>query len=1134
MWNVNGFSAATRQLWDTERYLRELDILILLETQRPAEAEPLLSDYDHFYVGAPVAGRRGYGLSVYVRPEMATGVSVWQADTELSVLWLRCPGQLFGVSAPVFLAACYVPPVGSQRLSVVPADERFARLSVQIGEAQQAGHVLLCGDFNASVCTSDQGGHRGVSGHGRALVAMCESCDLGLWTGVVPGDVPVVCSFASRVHTNASRPDHVLGSHELLPQVLWLCVDQARLDSDHFPLRLDCRCADGVARRCGAASTVHNSGLTRLRWDSECADEYQTVILQAACLSALQQSKDAVGSGDLDGAAQGYMQALFRAAEDAGMMISQSRVSQRTGQAIQRGRSQAAPWFDEECDRLKRCVMDARRSGDSEHLRCARRRFNSVAQRKRRAHRRKRMQQLLGEISLAPKRFWDAFKPKAQELPSQLQNPAAWTQPMQRALNPEVPEHLEPGIMEGSPPPADGTALTLPITAAEVRQAFAKLKNYKSSGCAGCPTELFKYAILEEDADSPLPPEADMASNLAELLNAVFCQGIVPESWNAVLVIPVFKRGDRLDTRNYRPISVGEVYAKLYATILNARLVDWLESNNLRAPCQAGFRPHLSTEHQIFALQHLIDECRRKKLPLFACFLDFSKAYDTVPRDLLWHVMRSIGVPEQFVAAVQSMYLDIRCMVAVSGVVGPAFSSHVGVKQGCPLSPTLFGIFIDRFYFMTMARTSGQVGPCLASGDRVPQLFYADDGLLMANDDQGVHALTACLDVFCARSGMRPNLDPGKTEMIIFSVPPARRALLQGRHKFYIMGGLVRFVQQYKYLGCWFHERRGCLADLPKRVDSVRAATFLMRRQLHALHCARSVRLGIRLYDVHVRPIATYASCVWAVSFSDAAPQRKVVTNALERLHIDFIRGWCHLRGSEPIWILYRELGRLPLHYYWWRDILSFLNRVVALPQASIWSQMMHDNFAAAAGGARNWAMNVQRMMRGLGHVCDTPDVIDLQLVLQGLRSKYDDVWRQLHPFPRQCNSLVRMTTYYRWMDRGDWLQKPVFLYKDYSASKTCAYLRFRLGTHDLGIELGRWLDVKPRHLRICSRCDQQKVDDERHLVFECTAFEHLRAARRHLFTAAIGEDMRAFFGQRDECAVMGYVLDCLKMCQHV
>ena len=505
-----------------------------------------------------------------------------------------------------------------------------------------------------------------------------------------------------------------------------------------------------------------------------------------------------------------------------------------------------------------------------------------------------------------------------------------------------------------------------------------------------------------------------------------------------------------------------------------------------------------------------------------------------VPRHLLWHVMRSIGVPDQFVAAVQSMYLDIQCMVTISGVVGPAFSSHVGVKQGCPLSPTLFGIFIDRFYFMTVAKTNGQVGPSLTSGGRVPQLFYADDGLLLAVNVQGVHVLTECTDVFCARSGMRPNLGPGKTEIVIFGIPPARRAVIQQRHSFHIMGELVRYVPRYKYLGCWFHEKHGCRADMPVRVQSVRAATFSLRRQMHALQCSRSVRLGIRLYDVHVRPVATYASCVWAVQFSSADPQKKVITNALERLHIEFIRGWCHLRGSEPVWMLYRELGRLPLHYYWWRDVFSFINRVMALPQDSVWSAILRDSFAAATAGAHNWAGSVRDLMREaeIGFVDGAPlGRVDVDMALNSLRCRYDAVWQGLHPYPRQSQSLVRMATYHRWLDRGDWLHKPVFLYKDYSAKRTCTYLRFRLGTHNLGIELGRWLDRKPRHMRICSRCDQRQLDDERHLVFECTAFEHLRAARRHLFTAAIGEDMRAFFGQRDESGVMGFVLDCLDMC---
>ena len=250
------------------------------------------------------------------------------------------------------------------------------------------------------------------------------------------------------------------------------------------------------------------------------------------------------------------------------MSLGQARVSQRTGEPVQHGRSRSAPWFDEECGRLKRVVIDARESGDAERLRCARRQFNSVAQRKRRAHRRKRMEDLLGEISLAPKRFWDAFRPKPRQMPAHLQNPSVWTRPMRVALNPSTAEQLQPGIMEGSPPAADGSVLTVPITADEIRQAFARLRNYKSAGYAGCPTELPKYAFLEEDVESPLPSGADMASNFAELLNAVFSCGTVPQSWNAVLVVPVFKKGDRSDPRNYRPTSVGEVYVKLYATVL--------------------------------------------------------------------------------------------------------------------------------------------------------------------------------------------------------------------------------------------------------------------------------------------------------------------------------------------------------------------------------------------------------------------------------------------------------------------------------------------------------------------------------------------------------------------------------------
>ena len=80
------------------------------------------------------------------------------------------------------------------------------------------------------------------------------------------------------------------------------------------------------------------------------------------------------------------------------------------------------------------------------------------------------------------------------------------------------------------------------------------------------------------------------------------------------------------------------------------------------------------------ALQHRAEDYRRKQLPLFACFLDFAKAYDPVPQRLLWHCMHSIRVPLHFLSAVQSTYQTAKCCVSLAGAQGPCFVSCKGLK----------------------------------------------------------------------------------------------------------------------------------------------------------------------------------------------------------------------------------------------------------------------------------------------------------------------------------------------------------------------------------------------------------------------------------------------------------------------
>ena len=151
---------------------------------------------------------------------------------------------------------------------------------------------------------------------------------------------------------------------------------------------------------------------------------------------------------------------------------------------------------------------------------------------------------------------------------------------------------------------------------------------------------------------------------------------------------PVFKKGDKCDPANYRPIAVGEPLCRLYAAILNRRIVSWAEEAGLRAPCQAGFRPRMSTEHQLFALRHFIDRSRFQKQPLFAAFVDLRKAYDSVQHPLLWASLQRKGVHGKMLAAIQSLYSGGAMSMKICGRAGATGTAQVGVRQGCPLSPT--------------------------------------------------------------------------------------------------------------------------------------------------------------------------------------------------------------------------------------------------------------------------------------------------------------------------------------------------------------------------------------------------------------------------------------------------------------
>ena len=84
-----------------------------------------------------------------------------------------------------------------------------------------------------------------------------------------------------------------------------------------------------------------------------------------------------------------------------------------------------------------------------------------------------------------------------------------------------------------------------------------------------------------------------------------------------------------------------------------------------------------------------------RKKRLYCCFVDFRKAFDTVPRERLFQRLQSLGIPTKMIWAIYALYERVTGRVQCPGDLSETIASTIGVKQGCPLSLTLFGLYID-------------------------------------------------------------------------------------------------------------------------------------------------------------------------------------------------------------------------------------------------------------------------------------------------------------------------------------------------------------------------------------------------------------------------------------------------------
>ena len=266
----------------------------------------------------------------------------------------------------------------------------------------------------------------------------------------------------------------------------------------------------------------------------------------------------------------------------------------------------------------------------------------------------------------------------------------------------------------------------------------------------------FVYEFLKDG-----PPS--LIDAVLEAVNALLTrQANVPHDWKGCIIRLLYKKGNPMDCRNFRPVVLLNAVYKVYTAIVTDRLYRISEKHNLLSASQEGFRRHHSTARQAQSLLWAYETARERGDTLVVAFLDFQNAFNSIDHAALWMYLRLIGVPD--VDMLEDIYAGSRYKAQTSYGTTAEVSLTRGAKQGDTLSPLLFSLLFNPLLLALEAAGLGQV---TLTGLRTAVRAFADDATLTTKCVEDMQVLVAIVDRFCTWSGMRLNVS--KSEVTGFN-----------------------------------------------------------------------------------------------------------------------------------------------------------------------------------------------------------------------------------------------------------------------------------------------------------------------------------------------------------------------------
>ena len=403
------------------------------------------------------------------------------------------------------------------------------------------------------------------------------------------------------------------------------------------------------------------------------------------------------------------------------------------------------------------------------------------------------------------------------------------------------------------------------ITYHEVKQALCQTQNNKAAGPDNIRAEMLKAL------------DAFGVKKLTTLCNLIYESGEIPDDLLQSVFITLPKKPKASECGDFRTISLMSHVTKLILKIILNRNQQRLSDE--AGLFQFGFKKDSGTREAIFCMRTIIEKALEKGKDVYACFIDYAKAFDRVHHLQLIDCLKDINMDGKDLRFITNLYWQQTASIRVDKDVSNPTCIRRGVRQGCVASPSLFSLYTECIFKEIQDMKGIAIG-----GHNINNLRYADDTVLLAENEQDLQHLLDKIKDKSTEFGLDMNIK--KTKTMVISKKSAIPLV-----NIYVNNDRLEQVKNFKYLGQTIFDDGKCLDEIKQRIGIAKARFHAMSKVLKSRKISITTRM--RLVRCYVYSALCYGCETWDIN--------KLAANKINAFEMYIFRRLLRIKWTDHI-----------------------------------------------------------------------------------------------------------------------------------------------------------------------------------------------------------------------------------------